>query len=363
MAVVDEVLQDLPEIHLLRHAVRQREHDRAEGRLHLRVLVQLIEHHRGDGVALQLDHDTHAVAIGLVAQIRNAFELLVVGEPGDLLDQDRLVDLVGNLGHHHLVAAGRFLLLDHGPRPHGHAAAALLVALLDALLAVDDAAGREVGPLDESPQVLDGGRRRVDQVGDRLHYLGEVVRRNVGRHADRDARGTVHDQVRQLGREHRGLLQPVVEVGDEADGVLVDVLQHRHRDFGQAGFGVAVGRGRIAVDRAEVPLPVHQRIAQREILHHAHQRVVDRHVAVRVVLAEHVADDGRALLVGAARHEAELVHRVENAAVHRLQAVAHVGQRALHDDAHRIIEERLAHLVFDQARQDAFADVRTGHDS
>ena len=84
---------------------------------------------------------------------------------------------------------------------------------------------------------------------------------------------------------------------------------------------------------------------------------------VAMTMLEDIADDGRALFVGAARHESQLVHRVEDAAVHRLQAVAHVGQRALHDDAHRIIEERLAHLVFDQARQDAFADVRTGHDS
>ena len=62
----------------------------------------------------------------------------------------------------------------------------------------------------------------------------------------------------------------------------------------EARFGVAVRRRRIAVDRAEVPLAVDERIAQREILHHAHERVVDRRVAVRVVLAEHVADDRRA---------------------------------------------------------------------
>ena len=105
--------------------------------------------------------------------------------------------------------------------------------------------------------------------------------------------------------------------------------------------------------RAEVALPVDQRVAQREVLRHAHQRVVDRRVAVRVVLAEHVADDGRALLVRAAGHEARLVHRVEDAAVHRLQPVAHVGERALHDDAHRVVEEGLAHLVLDQAREHA----------
>src|SRR2546422_5519443 len=42
------------------------------------------------------------------------------------------------------------------------------------------------------------------------------------------------------------------EVGDERDGVLVDVLQHRHRDAGEARFGVAVRRGGVAVDRSEI---------------------------------------------------------------------------------------------------------------
>ena len=43
-----------------------------------------------------------------------------------------------------------------------------------------------------------------------------------------------------------------------------------------------------------------------------------------------------------------------------LEAVAHIGQRALHDDAHRVVEKRLLELVFDEAREDAFAN-RCGH--
>ena len=145
------------------------------------------------------------------------------------------------------------------------------------------------------------------------------------------------------------------------DGVLVDVLQHRHGDAGEPRLGVPVGRGGVAVHRAEVALAVDQRIAQREVLHHAHQRVVHRRVAVRMVLAEHVADDRRRLLVRAARHQAELVHRVQDAAVDRLEPVAHVGQRAGDDDAHRVVDERLLHLLFDEARKNALAGVRRGH--
>jgi hypothetical protein len=33
--------------------------------------------------------------------------------------------------------------------------------------------------------------------------------------------------------------------------------------------------------------------------------------------------------------------------MHRLQAVAHIGQGAGDDDGHRIVEEGRAHLIFD----------------
>jgi hypothetical protein len=49
--------------------------------------------------------------------------------------------------------------------------------------------------------------------------------------------------------------------------------------------------GVVSVDRSEVALAVHQHVAHREVLRHAHDGVVDRLVAVRVVLADHVADD------------------------------------------------------------------------
>ena len=73
-------------------------------------------------------------------------------------------------------------------------------------------------------------------------------------------------------------------------------VEQQPRDLGQARLGVAIGGGVIAVDIAEIALPVDQRVALREILREAHQRVVDRLVAMRVVLADDVADDAGAFL-------------------------------------------------------------------
>ena len=121
---------------------------------------------------------------------------------------------------------------------------------------------------------------------------------------------------------------------------------------GQARLGVAHGRRRIAVHRAEIALPRDQRQAHGEVLRHAHHGVVDRGVAVRVILAHHVADDARGLAEGPRRIVAAFLHGVEDAPLHRLQPVARIGQRARHDHAHGVIEVGAPHLLFDGDRRD-----------
>ncbi len=153
------------------------------------------------------------------------------------------------------------------------------------------------------------------------------------------------------GQDRRLLLGPVVVV-DEVDGVLVDVGEHLAGDRGQARLGVAHRRGGVAVDRAEVALPVDERVAHREVLGQPHERVVQRAVAVRVVLAHHLADDRGALAVRAGGRQPHLPHRVEDPAVDRLEAVADVGQGARHDDAHRVVEIAHPHLVLDADRSE-----------
>ena len=103
-----------------------------------------------------------------------------------------------------------------------------------------------------------------------------------------------------IGRRQDGrLFGRLVEVGDEVDGLLVEVAHHLFGERLETRFGVAVRRGRIAVDRAEVPLAVDQEIAHVEVLREADERVVGRRVAVRMVVADDLADDLRALAVAA----------------------------------------------------------------
>ena len=231
------------------------------------------------------------------------------------------------------------------------------VALL--LVAEDRAAGREVRALDELAQVVGGELRVVDERDRGVGDLAEVVGRDVGGHPDRDARRAVDEQVRELGRQDRRLLLGAVVVVLEVDRVLVDVGEHLGGDAGQARLRVAHGRRAVAVDRSEVALAVDERIAHREVLGEPDEGVVQGHVAVRVVLAHHLADDRGALPVGAGGGQPHLPHRVQDPAMDGLQAVADVGQRTRHDDAHRVIEVRDAHLVLDPDGSDV-ADV-VGH--
>ena len=75
-------------------------------------------------------------------------------------------------------------------------------------------------------------------------------------------------------------------------------------------------------------------------------------LTVRVVLGDDVADGARRLLVGRVGADAFLVHRVEDATLDGLQAVAGIGKGATDDDAERVVEVRGPHLVLDVDRFD-----------
>ena len=90
-------------------------------------------------------------------------ELPLAHQVGDLLEQRGLVDLERDLGDDQAHAPG-LALLDLHPRAHLDEPAAGQVAVADALRAVDDAAGREVGTLDDLEQVLVADVGIVDDV-------------------------------------------------------------------------------------------------------------------------------------------------------------------------------------------------------
>ena len=98
LAELGEGADHVLEVELLGPAADQRHDVGAEGRLQRREAVELVQHHVGHGVALQLDDHAHAVAVELVANVGDAFDLLLAHQLGDPLHHRRLVHLIGNLG-------------------------------------------------------------------------------------------------------------------------------------------------------------------------------------------------------------------------------------------------------------------------
>ena len=351
-AVVQVHPQGLFQAQQARLPVHQRQQDHAEGALHGGVPVQAAQGGLGIGVLAQLDDDAHPLPVRLVAQVRDAVQLLLAHQLGDALDEGGLVGHVRQLGDDDAAAAALHLL-QVGASLHRHPPAARAVGPAQALggggLFDDDPAGGEVGPLDELHQVV---QREVVQavpvlqhVLEGVHHLPQVVWGDAGGHTDGDAGSAVHQQVGHGGRQNSGLLQGIVKVGGEIHRVFLNIGQHVLRELGQAGLGVAHGGRGVAVHAAEVALPVHQQVAHGEILGHARHGVVHRHVAVGVVLTQHFTDNTSGLLVRRAGAQAHVVHGIQDAPVHRLQAVAGVGQGPGHDHAHGVIQIGLLHLL------------------
>ena len=217
------------------------------------------------------------------------------------------------------------LVLALDPRPHPDLAAPVVV-----LADIHEPAGGEVG------EELDG--LLLEDRDLRLEQLGEVVRQDLGRHADGDALGAGDQQDRELGRQDDRLFVATV-VGRPVlgEGLVEEGLAG---ELGQPALDVARRRGAVAgEDVAEVALALDEVV----LVGQHDEGVADRGVAVRVEL-HRVADDVGDLVEAAVVH---LGQRRQDAPLHRLEAVAQIGDRAVEDDVARVLDEVLPHQRFD----------------
>ncbi|MNT16709.1 hypothetical protein D3C72_1518250 [compost metagenome] len=169
--------------------------------------------------------------------------------------------------------------------------------------------------------------------------------RDLGGQAHGNAAGAVEQCEWQAGGQLARLLLRAIVVRGEIDRAFVDLVEQQAGDARQARLGVTHGRGAVTVAAAEVALAVHQRVALGEVLRHAHHGVIGRRVPVRVEAAQHIAHHagaldrlGRRVARGAAVAQAHAVHGVQDAPLHGLEAVAHIGQRTALDDRQRIFQ-------------------------
>ena len=352
--VIDIGLQRIEQVECARHTTDEGDHVDAEARLQRRGLPEVVEYDLGVGVSLERDHEAGVVAGRFIVDVANAFEFTVVDQLGNLASDGTSRDLIGQFGDDDRL--GLAFLLDLDLRPHLHRTPPGAIRGFDPDPTEDLPARREVRTSHELHQVIDRGVGIPQQVHHRCADLVEVVRRNIGGHADGNALHPVDQQVGEASRQNRRLLEFGRIVVGEVDGVLIDVGEHLHRQRTEPAFGVSVG-GRRILGRAVVAVEGDQRVTQRERLCHSRQRVVDRRGAVRMETSGDIARDAGALHKVAIRPESLVEHSPEDPTVNRLEAVAHVRKCTADDDRHRIVEEGGLHFLLNLDDRDVIGFV------
>ena len=196
--------------------------DHRNGILELRIGEQLVEDDLRVGIAANIHDNLHTLARGMVLNVRDAVDALVFDQICHGLDQTRLVYHVRDLGNNDLALAVR-QIYNLGLCANLDLAAAGCISRTDAAAAHDHAAGREVRSLDELADFVHLRLGMVDDIAGAVDDLGKIMRRDVGRHADRDTGRAVHQQVREAGRQYDRLLALLIEVRLEIDRVFLDI--------------------------------------------------------------------------------------------------------------------------------------------
>ena len=250
--------------------------------------------------------------VGFVAQVFEPGEFFRLHLFGDLFLYFAAGDLVGQLVDDDVAV----FQVPGGAQPHRAAPGA--VERGDFFARGDEfAAGGKIGRGDVLHEGVVGQERIGDEGAAGGNDFAEVVRQQIGRHADGDATAAVQEDIRQAGGQARRFLQGAVEVCHPFDRALFEFGEQGFGVTGEAAFGVAHrGEGFGVVGAAPVALAIDQRVAVGEVLCHQHHCFVAGAVAMRVVFADDVADGARRFLVLGLVREAKLAHRVDDAALH-----------------------------------------------
>ena len=189
----DILVENLRQVHGLGLAAVDNKHIDRAGILKLGVLVELIEYVLGVRVASVLNDDSHTASARLVTKCSQTLDLLLTVEICDTRNEHRLVYHIGDLGEDDLM----LFLVYLGSCSDVDSAAAGLICLTDTARAVDDSGGGEVGSFDKLHKLVNRALGIVNSVDRTVNNLGEVMRRNVGRHTNRDTDRSVYEKVRE----------------------------------------------------------------------------------------------------------------------------------------------------------------------
>ena len=354
-AMIHPHLKHFLQAHGVRATVDQRHVINGEIVLQRRVLEQLRQY--GVRIEAGFDFNDKASAVMTVRQVYRAGNTL----------QLAILHTLGNTFQHTfrtyherqfrydncLLTSGYVFNMRH--RTRGQRATTGLVGLANALASHDHATARPIRAGNIAHKLFQCDVRMMHQMFGCGNHFAQIVRRHICGHADGDAGAAIDEQIRDRGRQNGWLLQLVVVVRCEIHCIFGDIRVHAKRGLGHASLGVT-RCCRTIIKGSEITVAVDQRQTHGKRLRKTNHRLINRGIAMRVKLTHHLADHTGRLHVRTIRIEVHLTHLVDDAALHRLQTVSGVGQRAGIDHRIRVFEEGLAHLLVQRCFDDVLFD-------
>jgi len=105
--------------------------------------------------------------------------------------------------------------------------------LIAFVLQDDNAARRKIGSVNIAHQIVGCDLiiliPLIQEVDDRIDQFPQVMRRDIGRHSDRNSAGPVEQQIGQGGRQDNRFVQGIIKIAGEIDRVFIDIIQQFHR--------------------------------------------------------------------------------------------------------------------------------------
>ena len=303
------MLQHLFQRKHLWFAVDQSELNDAKADLHLCMLEQLIEDDGSVRLFFYLNHHAQTFFIAFIAQVCDAFDALFMHQLCNLCDQLRLVHLIGQLVDKNALLAVVHLFNYRTGAQLDYPAAGLIGGA-DAFRPQDNAGRRKIRAGNEFHQIIRRACRVIDQQLNCTDHFVQVMRRDICRHADRNAGTSVDQQVRQPRRQNCRLLFLTVIVINKIDRIFIEIGHHIHGIRTQARLSITHGSSAVAVHRAEIAMAVDKHITHGKVLRHTDQCIINGEIAMRVIFTHAIADDTGAFFMRLIRRDSLLHHRI-----------------------------------------------------
>ena len=143
LAVGNITGQDWHNSHQTRREIVDRHHVEVVINLQISVLEKIVKNQLSISVFLELDSNAKTVTVGFVPHLSNASHLIIDPHIVNLLDQDRFINLVRNLGDDDLLFTA-LQLFNLSSGTHHDATFTSLIGFLDLITALDNSSCREV---------------------------------------------------------------------------------------------------------------------------------------------------------------------------------------------------------------------------